>query len=159
MPAKSKPKAETATVPKRLLRSESDRMLGGVCSGIANYFSVDPALVRLAFVAFTIFGGGGVLAYLILWVILPTESNNDRSSKDNVHANVDEIKATAKSFQEKFHKSDFRSSPRLGGYILLAIGALFLLHNLGLFRFWELSQLWPLIIIAVGIAMIYRPHE
>lgn len=53
-----------------LYRDESDKMLGGVCSGLGEYFDIDTNLVRVAFVALTTFGGGGIVAYLILWAIL-----------------------------------------------------------------------------------------
>ncbi len=56
---------------KRLYRSKKDRMLGGVCGGIAEYFDVDPTLIRLAWVVFTFFGGSGVFAYIIAWIIVP----------------------------------------------------------------------------------------
>lgn len=56
---------------KRLYRSSRDKMLGGVCSGLGEYFNVDPTLIRLG-VIFTVFGAGaGLLAYLIAWVIIP----------------------------------------------------------------------------------------
>ena len=51
---------------KRLYRSAHDRMLAGVCGGIAEYFQIDPTLVRLGWVAFTALGGSGILAYIIL---------------------------------------------------------------------------------------------
>lgn len=55
----------------RTLRLDTtDRMIGGVCGGLARYFDIDPTLVRLAFVLLTAFGGGAVLAYVILWVVL-----------------------------------------------------------------------------------------
>ncbi len=53
-----------------LYRDESDKMLGGVCSGIGRYFDVDTTLVRVAFVVLAVVAGGGVLAYLILWIVL-----------------------------------------------------------------------------------------
>ena len=56
---------------KRLTRSATDRKLGGVCGGIAEYFDVDPVLVRVAFVVFAISAGFGVLAYVILWIVVP----------------------------------------------------------------------------------------
>ena len=56
---------------KRLYRSAHDRMLAGVCGGIAEYFQIDPTLVRLGWVAFTALGGSGILAYIILAVIVP----------------------------------------------------------------------------------------
>jgi phage shock protein C len=59
---------------KRLLRSESDRMIAGVCSGIGRYFGVDPTLVRLVFVIFAFVGGSGIVAYLVMWLVVPRES-------------------------------------------------------------------------------------
>lgn len=59
---------------KRLYRSRGERMIAGVAGGLAEYFNVDPSLVRLAFVALTLFGGGtGLLAYLILAIVVPLE--------------------------------------------------------------------------------------
>ena len=59
---------------KRLYRSESSRMLCGVCAGIAEYFNLDPTLIRLAWALFCILGGGGVLAYILAAIIIPPES-------------------------------------------------------------------------------------
>lgn len=58
---------------KRLYRSESSRMLCGVCAGIAEYFNLDPTLIRLAWVLFCILGGSGVLAYILAAIIIPPE--------------------------------------------------------------------------------------
>ncbi|MBN1630079.1 MAG: PspC domain-containing protein [Thermoleophilia bacterium] len=58
---------------KRLYRSRADKMIGGVCGGLGEYFEVDPTIVRVLWVAVTLFGGAGVIAYLILWVIVPEE--------------------------------------------------------------------------------------
>ncbi len=56
---------------KRLYRSGRDKILGGVCGGIAEYFRVDPTLVRLLWVLFSLAGGAGVLFYIIAWIIIP----------------------------------------------------------------------------------------
>lgn len=56
---------------KRLTRSYHNRQLAGVCGGIGESFGVDPTLIRLALVLFTLLGGAGVLLYLVLWVIMP----------------------------------------------------------------------------------------
>ncbi len=58
---------------KRLYRCRNDQMLAGVCSGIANYFSIDPTLIRLAWVLFSILGGSGILAYIIAAIVIPLE--------------------------------------------------------------------------------------
>lgn len=60
---------------RRLYRPQSNRMLGGVCAGLGNYFNIDPTIVRLIFVLLVLPGGApGVLPYLILWVVMPDES-------------------------------------------------------------------------------------
>ena len=59
---------------QRLYRSESDRILGGVCGGIAEVYDVDPTLIRLVVVALFFGAGTGLLAYLVAWLIIPTES-------------------------------------------------------------------------------------
>lgn len=56
---------------KRLTRSTTDRMLAGVAAGIADYLGVDATIIRLVFVITAIAGGPGILAYLILWLVMP----------------------------------------------------------------------------------------
>ena len=56
---------------KRLYRNTNDKKLCGVCSGIADYFAIDPTLVRLGWVALTLFAGCGILAYIIAAIIIP----------------------------------------------------------------------------------------
>lgn len=58
---------------KRLCRSKKDRMICGVCGGIANYFNIDPTLVRLAFVLIAMGAGSGIFAYIIAAIIIPDE--------------------------------------------------------------------------------------
>lgn len=58
---------------KRLYRSRDERMIGGVCGGLAEYLNADPTLIRLLFVLFALAGGPGILAYLILWIVVPLE--------------------------------------------------------------------------------------
>jgi phage shock protein C len=61
--------------PKRLTRSRTDRMLAGICGGIANYLVVDPTIVRLVFALATFFTVvfPGVMIYLIMWIVVPKE--------------------------------------------------------------------------------------
>ena len=58
---------------KKLRRSGNNSMLAGVCGGIGEYFSIDPTLVRLAWVLFSCLGGSGVLAYIIAAIIIPKD--------------------------------------------------------------------------------------
>ena len=56
---------------KRVVRNVQDKKIAGVCAGLADYFDIDPTLVRALWILFTLLGGSGVLAYIILWVIMP----------------------------------------------------------------------------------------
>ena len=58
---------------KTLYRSSSKKMIAGVCGGIGEYFNIDPTLVRLGFVALSFLAGGGLMAYLIAALIIPSE--------------------------------------------------------------------------------------
>lgn len=60
---------------KRLYRVEQGKMLCGVCGGIAEYFDLDPSLVRLGWIVFCALGGSGVLAYIIAAIVFPTKSS------------------------------------------------------------------------------------
>jgi len=65
----------TAEEPRRLYRSENDKILGGVCAGLANYVRLDPAIVRIIFALITFGGFGlGFLLYIILWIVVPPKS-------------------------------------------------------------------------------------
>lgn len=58
---------------KRLYRSREERWLAGICGGLGNYFSSDPTVIRVLFVLFSLVIGGGIIAYIILWIVIPLE--------------------------------------------------------------------------------------
>ena len=61
---------------KKLYRSKDDRWLGGVCGGIAKYFNVDSTIIRVLFILFALVIGGGILVYIILWIVIPEEPDD-----------------------------------------------------------------------------------
>jgi len=60
-------------VRKRLTRSRRDKKIAGVCAGFANYFELDVTLVRIIWLLVALFGGGGFIAYIIAWIVMPLE--------------------------------------------------------------------------------------
>ena len=56
---------------KRLYKSRDNRMISGVCAGIAEYFNMDPTIIRLAWALFSLLGGSGVLGYIIAAIVIP----------------------------------------------------------------------------------------
>ena len=158
---------------ERLYRSRKNRILGGVCSGLANYFKIDPVIIRVLFVLFVIFKGFGVLLYIILWIIMPEEpvlfnyySNNtskpsDGTTEENKTENAtnsDETKMNSENIPNftmnetpvpKTSKSSF-----IGGIILIAGGFLLLFDNL--FDIIDRIDIFPLLFIGIGIYLIYN---
>lgn len=61
---------------KRLYKSNTDKKIDGVCAGIAEFFSIDPTLIRLAWVLFSLAGGSGVLAYIICMFVIPSKNDD-----------------------------------------------------------------------------------
>jgi phage shock protein C len=60
---------------KRLSRPQDGRLVAGVCVGLADYFGIDPTLVRLGFALLSVFGGLGILLYLCAWIVIPDETD------------------------------------------------------------------------------------
>jgi len=58
---------------RRLYRSRTDRKIAGICGGLANYFDIDPVIVRLAWVLLFFLGGSGILLYIVAWIVIPLE--------------------------------------------------------------------------------------
>ena len=89
---------------KRLFRDTNDKIIGGVCSGLAAYFGIhDTVWVRIAFVLFTMLGGSGVLIYLILWAIIPpAKTVSDRLEMMGEPTNVNNIARMVKEELEQF---------------------------------------------------------
>ncbi|MCA9872057.1 MAG: PspC domain-containing protein [Ardenticatenaceae bacterium] len=58
---------------KKLVRARDDRWFAGVCGGLGQYFGIDSTVIRVLFVLFSVFVGGGIIAYIILWIIMPEE--------------------------------------------------------------------------------------
>lgn len=134
---------------KKLYRNEFDKTIAGVCSGLAEYLKMDVSLVRLAFLLLAIFKGGGVLVYIILWIVLPV--------KHSPVIDVDYVVGDAGQAQPAYVPPVRKDNgATIGGLILVALGAFFLLDEYDFMPDWfNLGQLWPLVIIGVGIAVIF----
>jgi phage shock protein C len=59
---------------RKLYRSTSNRQLAGVCGGLAEYFNLDPTLIRVLFIVLAVLGGSGVILYIALWIIVPKQT-------------------------------------------------------------------------------------
>lgn len=142
---------------KRLYRSRKNRMLGGVCGGIAEYFNIDPVIVRLIVVALFFVGGSALLAYVIALIVIPYEP-----FETAVGANKEAAPAAAAA-QVQASQSPSDAVPLFLGIVLILIGGVFLLHNLPIFdpfygwaRHFFRHFFWPSLLIIFGIFIIAR---
>jgi len=152
---------------KRLYRSRSDRMIWGVCGGLAKYFDMDPTIVRVITVLSIFFGSLGIWAYIILAIVVPLEDSKTTEPKDTIKENVEEMKETARELgrelrstlageegeSEGIAKIRHRRRNTLG-IILIGLGILFLLNSLNVFWWFRWGNLWPLVLVAIGVLVI-----
>ena len=142
---------------KRLYRSELNKVVGGVCGGLGDYLGIDPVFIRIFFVLWTVLGELGVLAYLILWVVMPTQSAAEAGaslSRDNVGERV-------RSLGNEIGDIARQPSAELitfAGIGLIAWGVYHLLRRIGFTWFvWDYSAyLWPALLIIAGAVVLLR---
>ncbi len=117
-----------------LRRSRDDRVVGGVCGGLAEYFGVDPVLIRIAAVALALSGGAGVLAYVIAWIAIPEDG------------------APAGAPGPAPHRAGSAAGTTVVGAVMVALGGLLLVN-----RIWpwvNAAVVWPLILVVLGVAVL-----
>lgn len=170
---------------KKLYRSRQDRMIGGVCGGIAEYFEIDSTLVRLAFLLVVFAGGAGVLAYIIGWIIIPERPSSSRETiiyedendfnvnnggnpyqNDNIKEEtpVDEKKKELDQIDNNNHQKSedyFYEEEKKDNSRQRLFGIILLvLGSFFLVETWvpyiRWVRVWPLAIIALGIAIIVK---
>ncbi len=113
---------------KRLYRSSRNRVLAGVCGGLGEYFRVDPVIIRLLAVIFTIMGGAGLIAYIIAMIVIPSEDSPGYSdSYREAYSNGEGTESGYKEYPESYEKSN-RNTALVLGLILIGMGALIALR-------------------------------
>lgn len=124
---------------KRLYRSPTDKVVGGVCGGLAEYFNIDPSLVRVVAAVLMLFSHGfGFVAYIAAWIIIPKRD-------PEIAVGFDRPAAEAPTPEwKKF----------LPGIILISIGLLLLVRDFWFWFDWE--DFWPVFLIIVGLFLIFR---
>jgi phage shock protein C len=123
---------------RRLYKSRADRMLDGVCGGVAEYFGLDSTLVRLAWVLLILVGGMGILLYLVAMIIMPVDRG--------------ETSAPPVAVRER--------NSKFWGIMLVVVGTVWFLGNLGLplwYHWWGLAWdvVLPVLLILAGVAFLF----
>lgn len=124
---------------EKLTRSETDRIIAGVCGGTAAYIGVDSVIVRLLFLILSFASGIGLLLYAVLWVVMPLENIEDSIRLDG----EPELPTRNKEAQA--------NQMQTIGAVLLMFGGFFLLQQIGLFTWISAGVFWPVILIGGGV--------
>lgn len=135
----------------RLMRSEDERMIAGVCGGLAQYLGVDPVFVRLAFLLLIPAGGVGLPLYFILMVIMPSEADVDLTQSEIVEKNLEGLGDTISSSVERSRQHP--NGPVIAAGLLIVMGFYFLFENFGWING---SIFWPLALILLGVFLLVR---
>lgn len=142
----------------RLERSRTNRVIGGVCGGLAEYLDVDATFVRVVMLILGIPFGIGVLIYFLLLFLMPNPGEPTpfvRPSAGDPAMTDPAVTATAPPARAVDPAEVNRRRNGLG-LLLVAVGIVFLLGNLGAFRFVDWRIIWPLVLIALGVFFITR---
>ena len=152
----------------RLERSATNRVIGGVCGGIAEYLAVDATLVRVVFVVTAFLTAGlGILAYIVLLVLMPqpgqpapfTSSPPPPAAAVDTTARMDAETTQTPAVtpvDPAVHAAEADRRRMAFGYLLIALGVAFLLSNAGVFRFVQWQFLWPVVLIGIGVLFLVQ---
>lgn len=133
---------------KRLERNSMNKVIGGVCSGLADFFNLDVALIRIAFVIAMLFASFGFWLYIILWAILPNNGSIPNSPENQWTA--DSKPSMEQQTSDDAQKS--KTTTLFAGIAVIFIGVIFLVNNfIPISWVWKL---WPLILVVIGVVMI-----
>ncbi len=141
----------------RLYRSQSDRMIGGVCGGLGTYLNIDPLFIRLVFVLLLFGSDFGFLFYLLLWILIP-EEGKAYGFKDESFS--ERVKSMGGDLQQAVSEPHPQSGILLG-IGLIVVGALLFINRLDIpwLHWFDLDLLWPVLLIVGGIVLLVRREE
>ncbi|MCQ2307537.1 MAG: PspC domain-containing protein [Bacteroidales bacterium] len=133
---------------KRFERSATNKVIGGVCAGLADYLNMDVTLVRVLFVVAALCGSFGFWLYVILWIVAPSRKVIGFNSQNDEPVEINVVEDEKKGFQK---------GAVVTAIILIGIGLLALIDNfMPIDWIWKL---WPVILIALGIVIIMNTQK
>ena len=138
------------SAPRRLYRSQTNRVIWGVCGGLGEYFNVDPIIFRIVFLALTFGAGMGVLLYIVLALVVPLspETQGDGSVGGRVRGLAAEL--GEKGSSGRMQRRDWL------GWVIVGIGVFVLLNQFFPSRFFSGGVFWSLVIIGAGFLLLTR---
>jgi phage shock protein PspC (stress-responsive transcriptional regulator) len=122
----------TQTYSRRFYRSTTDKFMGGVCGGIAEYYAIDPSIVRVLTVLLTLCTGVAAILYVAAWIVVPERPDGEVSPATGNRAGWNSY---------------------LPGVLLVFVGAVLLLIQVFKWLHWHF--IWPILMILVGLGLVF----
>ncbi len=147
------------TQPKKLFRSQTDKIIAGVCGGLGKYLNIDPTIIRIAFVILAIINGAGLIVYIILALVIPKEGQDQRQPvEQTIKEMADGIKKEAVDMREKMQdqKSWFGEKRNVIGLIIVVVGIFALINVLFPMHWISWNIFWPLVLVFIGFYIIIK---
>ncbi len=136
---------------KQLRRSRQQRVIGGVCGGLGDYFHIDPIIFRFAFIALLLAGGSSLFIYLLLLIVVPKEE----FSFDKIPGQSSGLSIQDSGIKKPEPAENSDSDTRMiFGLLLISAGVLFLLNNL--VPYFRLEKLWPAVLVIMGLGLLLQ---
>ncbi|OGZ34664.1 MAG: hypothetical protein A2174_02540 [Candidatus Portnoybacteria bacterium RBG_13_41_18] len=148
---------------KKLYRSQSDKIIAGVCGGLAKYFEIDPILVRAAFILLALINGAGLLVYIIMTIIVPKEpaegqemGTSNLNIEEKIKESAQEFKKEAQAFGQNLKdKSWLHDKRNVIGFIIIVIGLIALINQF-VPHWFSWSLFWALALVFIGFYIIIK---
>lgn len=135
---------------KKFYRSTRDRKIWGVCGGLGEYFNIDSTLIRIAFVLLTLAGGWGLLLYIILALVAPSEGPEPPAT-----ASGDSVPPADVGAPSTTGHHEGLTGAYILGLILVVVGIIILLANLNVFTWFNWGIIIAVSLIVIGILLFY----
>lgn len=149
--------------PKKLYRSQKDKVVAGICGGLGEYFAIDPIIFRILFVVLALLNGAGVLLYIILIFVIPPEGKEapldaHTDLKERIKGSAETVRQEAQEFAQKMKGNEgwFKEKRNIIGLIVIGIGCVALLHRIFPVVWFSMEIIGPAIIILIGLFIVFR---
>lgn len=142
---------------KKLYRSRSNKVIAGVCGGIAEYFVIDPTIVRIVFVVLGFLTAFALIAAYVIAIIIIPEGDNDSFnsfSRQNSDSHSDSPFSEPSNAWREPAKFDSGKGGLIGGVVLVLLGIMFFVKQF--FNWFDIKYMMPIILIVIGFAIIFK---
>lgn len=148
---------------KKLYKSRQDKVIDGVCGGLGEYFGVDPVVVRIVFVILTLWGGAGIILYILGMLLIPEATSSEKKEKKMVENTekpiAEEVSEKVKKAAEETLKETEKNlkkarGSQIFGVILIFLGLFFMLETF--FPWFDLGRFWWAVLIILGLWLLFK---